>query len=233
MRLRSALLFVCTGYAIAAIEVGFCNSDGSGFLLQQPAEHMERWSLPYSNGSHLVIDWRPDRRVCGRNVSSYYVDVQTTRGWLNFFISTFGSFPQDVCAPGGSQARNAVDVEEESPGGTCTPYPWNAFASSRRMSFAIPAALRTLTNLDVAVTVRAYGSHSPIGDPERRTDVLWWCHKYRRKKVAVGQIDPTRQPFMRRIAQRASGAVKKLAQHTSALVFSRLRCKVPSKAFSF
>ena len=46
------------------VDVGFCASDGSGFFLEQPADHLERWNLPYDNGSHLVIDWRPDRRVC-------------------------------------------------------------------------------------------------------------------------------------------------------------------------
>ena len=51
---------------------------------------MERWELPYDNGTHLVIDWRPDRRVCGRNVSSYFVDVSTSVPVLSFFARIFG-----------------------------------------------------------------------------------------------------------------------------------------------
>ena len=56
---------------------------------------MERWDLPYDNGTHLVIDWRNDRRVSGMNVSSYEVTVHTSLPILNWFVGIFGSFPQD------------------------------------------------------------------------------------------------------------------------------------------
>ena len=164
------------------VDVGFCASDGSGFFLEQPADHLERWNLPYDNGSHLVIDWRPDRRVCGRNVSSYFVDVSTSVPVLSFFARIFGSFPQDICAPGGSKARDAVDIEE-SVEAACAPYPaaWDGCQSERQTSFAIPAALRTLSSWDVEVTVRGYGSHAPVGDAAAApTQCTWWCHKYRR-----------------------------------------------------
>jgi len=165
------------------VDVGFCASDGSGFFLEQPADHLERWNLPYDNGSHLVIDWRPDRRVCGRNVSSYFVDVSTSVPVLSFFARIFGSFPQDICAPGGSKARDAVDIEE-SVEAACAPYPpaSDGCQSERQTSFAIPAALRTLSSWDVEVTVRGYGSHAAVGDAKGAppTDCTWWCHKYRR-----------------------------------------------------
>ena len=152
------------------VDVGFCASDGSGFFLEQPADHLERWNLPYDNGSHLVIDWRPDRRVCGRNVSSYFVDVSTSVPVLSFFARIFGSFPQDICAPGGSKARDAVDIEE-SVEAACAPYPpaSDGCQSERQTSFAIPAALRTLSSWDVDVAK---------GAPP--TQGTWWCHKYRR-----------------------------------------------------
>ena len=166
------------------VDVGFCASDGSGFFLEQPADHLERWNLPYDNGSHLVIDWRPDRRVCGRNVSSYFVDVSTSVPVLSFFARIFGSFPQDICAPGGSKARDAVDIEE-SVEAACAPYPpaSDGCQSERQTSFAIPAALRTLSSWDVEVTVRGYGSHAAVGDA-----------KGRRRRTARGGATSTAAP---------------------------------------
>ena len=85
------------------LEVGFCDSTGHGFYREQPADQLERWDLPYDNGTHVVILWKNDKRVSGRNVSMYHVDVRTSVPVLNFFVGQFGGFPQDVCAPGGSK----------------------------------------------------------------------------------------------------------------------------------
>ena len=38
-------------------------------------------------------------------------------------------------------------------------------------AFEVPTALRQLTRLDVEITVRGYGSLSPVGRPEERTEV--------------------------------------------------------------
>ena len=192
------------------VDVGFCASDGSGFFLEQPADHLERWNLPYDNGSHLVIDWRPDRRVCGRNVSSYFVDVSTSVPVLSFFARIFGSFPQDICAPGGSKARDAVDIEE-SVEAACAPYPpaSDGCQSERQTSFAIPAALRTLSSWDVEVTVRGYGSHAAVGDAKGAppTDCTWWCHKYRRAApVGAGGAGRRRRRRRRALDHAAAAA---------------------------
>lgn len=165
------------------LNVGFCESDGTGFSGVQPADQIERWSLPQDNGSHLLIDWRPHRSVCGRNVSSYIVDVQTSIPLLNMFVGTFGSFPQDLCDPDGSKARNAVNVEETSPG-TCVPYRPRCTSPLQRTSFEVPGILRRLILLDIEVTVRAYGSHAPLGASEQNQSCTWWCHKYRRSTTS-------------------------------------------------
>jgi len=125
------------------MEVGFCDAAGRGFYLVQPTNHLERWSLPADNGTHLEIPWRPDRSACGRNVSSYFVDVQTSTPVLNLFIGVFGSFPQDLCDPRGSKAKNAVSLVDE--GGTCAlaltaPPPSQAHAPSRELEPAPAAA---------------------------------------------------------------------------------------------
>ena len=52
----------------ADLEIGFCDGSGKGFHKVQPPEHMERWDLPYDNGTHLVVNWRSHRSVSGRNV---------------------------------------------------------------------------------------------------------------------------------------------------------------------
>lgn len=170
--------------ASSELDVGFCHSDGSGFLKEQPADQLERWNRPYDNGTHLLIDWRPDRSVLGRNVTEYFVDVTTSVPVLNLFIGRFGSFPQDLCAPGGSQARNAVDVSETNAGATCTPYE-RARPAWRQTSFPIPDPLRAITNWNVVVTVRGYGAHAPVGGGEA-SPATWWCHKYAR-----GRGEPT------------------------------------------
>ena len=114
------------------MEVGFCDASGSGFHLVQPASHLERWALPVDNGTHLVIPWKPDGRACGRNVSSYFVDVQTSTPVLNLFMGLFGSFPQDLCDPRGSKAKNAVACVDE--GGTCALIPSLAPARTRALA---------------------------------------------------------------------------------------------------
>lgn len=93
--LLRVLLSACA-VAASDLNVGFCDSNGRGFSKEQPPDHMERWDLPYDNGTHLVIDWRNDRRVSGMNVSSYEVTVHTSLPILNWFVGIFGSFPQDV-----------------------------------------------------------------------------------------------------------------------------------------
>ena len=163
------------------MEVGFCDShSGGGFYLEQPRDQLERWTLPADNGTHLTIPWKPDRRACGLNVSSYFVDVKTSTPVLNFFMGIFGSFPQDLCDPRGSKARDAVQVEESESGGTCSPYVSWGCPSSRFTAFEVPSALRQMAKMDVTVTVRAYGTLSPIGSPAKRTPAVFWCHKYRR-----------------------------------------------------
>lgn len=143
-----------------------------GFFAEQPADQLERWLPMIDNGTHLVIAWRADPRLCGRNVTEYFVQVTTSTPVLNFFIGRFGSFPQDLCVPGGSKAREAVAVEEESH--VCSPYEAWCSRKQRRTAFEIPATLIQLLNWDIEVTVRAYGSHAPIGRPRDAIAASWW-----------------------------------------------------------
>ena len=52
--------------ATGAIEIGFCDSAGNGFFTEQPADQLERWSLPKDNGSHVVVHWSAAKKACGR-----------------------------------------------------------------------------------------------------------------------------------------------------------------------
>ena len=161
------------------LEVGFCDSNGQGFSTKQPADHIERWSLPRDNGTHLVIPWRPHSKACGRNVTSYDVDVTTSASFLNFFVNAFGSFPQDMCDPRGSKAREATSASAP----TCSAYEKGCEKNERLATFIVPRALRKLTLLDVEVTVRAYGSLAPLGKPQEKGErVVHWCHKYRKAR---------------------------------------------------
>lgn len=97
---------------------------------------------------------------------------------LNLFIGQFGGFPQDLCDPGGSKARDAVNVEGSS--GTCSPYLSDDHRNQRTAAFEIPAVLRKIAKLDVVTTVRGYGTHAPPGRTSEAVPATWWCHTYRR-----------------------------------------------------
>ena len=134
-----------------------------------------------------VILWKNDRRVSARNITEYHVDVKTSVPVLNLFIGQFGGFPQDLCYPGGSKARDAVNVEGSS--GTCSPYMADDHRNQRTASFEIPSVLRKIAKWDVVVTVRGYGTHAPPGRPSERVPATWWCHTYRRPPLSPSPAD--------------------------------------------
>ena len=181
-----ATAFALTAGARAAdIEIGFCSDDGDGFLQSQPASQLERWQLPVDNGSHLVIRWSPDARLDGKNVTSYAVDVKTSLPILNMFVGTFGGFPQDLCAAGGSKARDAVSISDSK--SSCSPYPARASSTTYVTSFEVPDALRRLASWDISVTARGYGTFAAVGAPPGapQSKAVWWCHRYRRPESAA------------------------------------------------
>ena len=135
------------------------------------------------------VDWQADRRVCGQNVTGYFVDIKTSAPFLNYFVGLFGRFPQDVCSPKGSKARDAIDLEDDAVS-TCSPYENFCASRLRHASFKVPSVLVPLARLDVEVTVRAYGSHGPAGRPHEAVPCTWWCQKFRR-------LQPTQQPVRR------------------------------------
>ena len=182
------------------IAIGFCDDNGDGFSTVQPAHHVEQWQLPVDNGTHLVIHWRPLRSVCGLNVTQYHVDVRTSSPFLNQFVAIFGKMPQDVCAPG-SIARGSVAVDnvQQGDGGpsACTPY--ERYCDEPKVSAVLIArSLRALANLDVWVSVRAFGMVAPQGNARgKQRRVTFWCHKYRKAQLgdtaADGDMRKTRQ----------------------------------------
>lgn len=162
------------------MEIGFCDSSMNGFFLVQPADQLERWTLPIDNGTHLTVPWRPDKRLCGKKVSSMYVDVKTSTNFVNFFMGIFGSFPQDQCDPAGSKGRSAVNAQDTN-GGPCPLYTWNC-DFRRELSFELPGSLRRLVQTGVQVSTIGYGTISPPGNPAQRTNVTFWCHTYRKAR---------------------------------------------------
>ena len=84
---------------------------------------------------------------------------------------------EQICAPGGSKARDAVNVEGSV--GTCTPYSADSHRFDREAAFEIPRVMRMLARWDVEVTVRGWGAVHALGKPDDVQPVTWWCHKYR------------------------------------------------------
>lgn len=193
---------------LPTLAVGFCDaSSGTGFSLTQPADHLERWALPVDNGTHLLVDWHPHSSICGRNVTSYEVDVAVSMPLLNLAVDFFGSFPQDICS--GSKARSATTVEvngEVHPAvPPCSPYPSGCHRTSRRSIVPIPLPLRVLAKLDIELTIRATGSTSPLGRADLTQPANFWCHTYR--KAAALPTTPTPEASTAAFSGDASRAV--------------------------
>ena len=65
----------------------------------------------------------------------------------------------------------AMQLTQEPPLRRCSPYTRGCASWGRLTAFEVPAALRQLTRLDIEITVRGYGTLSPIGRPQERTEV--------------------------------------------------------------
>ncbi len=167
--------------AAGAIEIGFCDSAGNGFFTEQPADQLERWSLPKDNGSHVVVHWSAAKKACGLNITSYLVDVSSSLPLLDHATRFFGAFPQDICA-GDSKARKTVGRKTDGVAhvelpSTCSPYPSACSKEQHLSAVPIPWALRFIARLDVVVTIRMYGTLAPVGRPSSGRSVVWSCHK--------------------------------------------------------
>ena len=64
-----------------------------------------------------------------------------------------------------------MQLTQEPPLRRCSPYTRACASWGRLTAFEVPAALRQLTRLDIEITVRGYGTLSPIGRPQERTEV--------------------------------------------------------------
>ena len=190
--------------ATGAIEIGFCDSAGNGFFTEQPADQLERWSLPKDNGSHVVVHWSAAKKACGLNITSYLVDVSSSLPLLDHATRFFGAFPQDICA-GDSKARKTVGRKTDGVAhvelpSTCSPYPSACSKEQHLSAVPIPWALRFIARLDVVVTIRMYGTLAPVGRPSSGRPVVWSCHKYRRKVDEAAATSKPR-PWWRRIGK--------------------------------
>lgn len=172
--------------ASAKVEIGFCDGNGDGFYTEQPEDHVERWTRPVDNGTHLVVHWSSSFWACKYNVTEYKVNVITSSPILNKAVNLFGSMPQDICAAD-SVARSKLTVDgaanDKHVQTTCKPYSNCASTPNTESAVAIPMALRMLSKLDVTVSVIAYGklaSKRQPGEPIRgERPAVMWCHTYR------------------------------------------------------
>ena len=65
----------------------------------------------------------------------------------------------------------AMQLTQDPPLRRCSPFTRGCSSWGRLTAFEVPAALRQLTRLDIEITVRGYGSLSPVGRPQERTEV--------------------------------------------------------------
>lgn len=178
------LVLAAIASAMASFEIGFCNGFGEGYHMRQPDDQVERWELPFDNGTHLIVRWHAAKWACGRNITEYKVDVKTSSALVTAAINFFGRMPQDVCAHG-SVARSKLAVDGVATGNGPTPCtPYDCRVSTHESAVAIPSGLRWLAGWDITVAVVATGKMAPVrryGEPARdEKPVVFWAHKYRK-----------------------------------------------------
>ena len=123
--------------------VRFCSRHETGAgaeaLVTQPAEQLERMRNFALNRSFFSCDWKADLRLCGRNVTSYFVAVESSSTVVNWALMLFGGFPQSTCSAD-SKAVNAVVTQDGKTPTSCSPYGKRCHEQDRVSSFAIPGA---------------------------------------------------------------------------------------------
>ena len=97
-------------------------SEGMDSSKVQPSDQMELFQSFSVNRTHFELRWKSNPQVCGKNVTSYDVDVTSDSVIINAILGWFGAFPQSMCAKG-SKSNNKVRTQEGVVPNSCSPYP--------------------------------------------------------------------------------------------------------------
>mmetsp|Transcript_16195 Transcript_16195/g.32294 ORF Transcript_16195/g.32294 Transcript_16195/m.32294 type:complete len:219 (-) Transcript_16195:10-666(-) len=148
-------------------EVDFCqagDTDRFATVLEQPDEHHERISSYVLNQTHFTIEWRADERLCGRNVTEYWVNVETTSWLINSVLYFYGRFPQSTCQQKDSKSVQKIRTQDGSVPNSCSPYPEGCYLKKRVSSIQLPPGLWALVRwADVTFRVHTWGA---LAQPE-------------------------------------------------------------------
>jgi hypothetical protein len=112
-------------------------SEGMDSSKVQPSDQMELFQSFSVNRTHFELRWKSNPQVCGKNVTSYDVDVTSDSVIINAILGWFGAFPQSMCAKG-SKSNNKVRTQEGVVPNSCSPYPQRCDEEARVSTIALP-----------------------------------------------------------------------------------------------
>ena len=149
------------------IHLQFCSESSGAEGLKsvgvQPKDQMEVFEKHSVNRTHFALDWRANSQLCGRNVTSYYVDVISNSPVVNLVLTWFGSFPQSTC---GSQSKtnNKVRTQDGKVPESCSPYALRCDEDLRSSTIALPPIVWMIARWsNLQIRVRSWGE---LAEPE-------------------------------------------------------------------
>lgn len=145
-----------------SVVMGFCNRKNQNeerfeTHSTQPSEHLERFHSYDINHTHFSLEWSADERLCGNNVTEYWVSVDSNSWIINAALSFYGHFPQSTC--GNSKGNSKVRTQDGSVPNACSPYRKLCHNRRRQSTLALPTLLWPLIRwARIAFRVQAWGS---------------------------------------------------------------------------
>ena len=153
----------------------FC-SDSSGeagleSTTNQPTDQLERFEFYSVNRTHFHLQWRASPQLCGKNVTSYLVDVVSSSPIVNLALGWFGSFPQSTCDPD-SKSNNKIKTQNGTVPNACSPYSLRCNKRRRTSTVALPASLWPLVRFaNLQFRIRSVGTLARRVEGEEKEEV--------------------------------------------------------------
>jgi len=198
------LLFFCFRRASSVelgggIQVSFCddkNKDRFAALAEQPPDQLERIHTFNVNRTHFRVDWSADPKICERNVTEYWVEIDTSSWLVNAALHFYGSFPQSTCVAEVSKGTQKVRNQDGSIPNSCSPYLKNCHLKQRVSTLEIPPIAWNIVKwANVNFRVRGRGAlaerlecgHADCEYSDDTYPVSYWCMVFEKARSASNE----------------------------------------------
>ena len=141
----------------------FCtdSSGAAGLKSQknQPSDQMERFLGHSVNRTHFKLEWQAHEALCGRNVTSYWVDVYSSSGLINAALGWFGHFPQSTCLAHNSKGGSKVRTQNGTIPDSCSPWELHCDTKLRQSTVELPISMWPLVRFaNIEFRIRSWGT---------------------------------------------------------------------------